>query len=257
MKALKRYFEFWRKDTLVITHLWFIFLTGLLFSIIASQSKALETLLTEPYSWLQILIAVIIVMAAVNVITIKIVQAKFMSQPLPGDHYGNIIVLENGHIASIEYTLWIKGKVYAINWVNGNWSNQNLEIELEYNLRADIENTTILVPVTVVLKLSHCCSNTEIFDILSKAQPNKIENGEPLDVDEYLSDVVRKIKNNNKDRIKACFLEYFKGNITEAALLNELANNIDQPEKIFSNIESVNYTFGKLIFKAQKELTYK
>ncbi len=250
MEKIKRYFEYWEKDTLILVTVvtCLLILLGTSLTLIPAETK-----ISDEWQWQYTLMIIVVILGVLHVLIVKFVQSIFTLVRPRGSQYATVVVKEDGEVVALNTAVWGKGKIVKIIWKDGSRCQAREAIELSCILSSKIDDVTISTPLNIKIKLLMYTDPVCLYKLLSDNYPHEIKDKEELSVDDYFNKIIEKISINNEALIDVTSKEYLYG-YSDTFLINKLTRDLVIDDIYFPGADPIfKYEIGNPeLYKVKK-----
>jgi hypothetical protein len=186
-----------------------------------------------------------------NLILTFVVKAKCITFPSNEKNWRLVLINNDGKKTVVNKAVWKKGTEYFLYTPCNYQGLSGLETSIVINISGKYKNTTLTIPVKIILTLNKKFDELELFNVLYDYFPyNK-----RLDVHDYMQDMLRKLNADHQKKIDDTMSRYVQKLISEPELLNEIVEKLIFPERLFENVAGTKIFAEKVKVSACKDLT--
>lgn len=247
MKLIKKYFLLFSPAPFIINFVIFVvMLMGVaIWGLITSPNGYDATPMVQKVSFL------LPILIVGNIILCYIIRSKYITFDDDERDKHRLVLVTEEERTIVKKPLWKKGEEYFLINPYKYYGWDNSEVCVATNIKGAYKNTTMIMPVTLTLKLDKPFDELELFNLLHDKFPQE----KKLEIGAYVQDVFHKFNVNNQDKINDIMGCYAQKLISEPELLNQIVENIFFPEKLFDNVIDTTICVKEVTFSSCKGMT--
>lgn len=180
------------------------------------------------------------------------IRSKYITFDNDEGNYWLLILITNGERVVVEKPVWKKGEKYFLaNPYKNGCVLDDSQVCTATCIKGQYKNTTMTMSITLTLRLNKAFDELELFNILHDKFPQK----KRLNIKDYIQDVFQKFNVKNQDKINEIMKQYTQKSISEPEMLNQVADNIFFPERLFDNVVDTEICVEKIAFSSCKGMS--